>query len=407
MKKVSDEISPLRKVVVHRPDEGLERVTPDTALEFLYDDITFLPEMQEEHDIFTNTLKAVLGDEAVIETNDMLFEILRKNSEARNELLEYVQLHEGISDVDMEEISHLSAKDLTYWLFNGVNPRTGKESMPPLPNYVFTRDIGVVINQHLLICQASKHARTRETILSRCIFYNHKEFRDFWSNDRIVDLTVEDEEITVEGGDVMVISPDYVLVGQSERTTSRSIERLRELLFENNVIDHVVTVDIPDTRSYMHIDTVFTQISTTEFVAYDRLMNDKNQVNFTVISKDGKIENFSTLHDFLHSVIEGAKIIQCGNGLAPFDAREQWTDGCNLVALRPGLAIAYRRNFHTADALQDVGYTIMRAETFLQLKQAGEFSVDNMGKVILTIPSSELSRARGGPHCMTFPINRT
>jgi len=335
MKKVSNEISKLKKVVIHRPDEGLERVTPDTALEFLYDDITYLPEMQEEHDIFTDTIKAILSPDAVIETQDLLLSILNKNAEARKQLLDAVQKHENIPDDVMDEVKHLSAKDLNYFLFNGVNPKSGKDIMPPLPNYVFTRDIGVVINDHLLICQASKIARMRENVISRTIFYHHKEFKDYWSNDKIIDLTVEKKEIAVEGGDVMVLNPNYVLIGQSERTSHDSIDRLRTLLFEKNVIENVVTVDIPDTRSYMHIDTVFTQISQNEFVAYDRLMNNPEQVKFCIFDKTGLQDEYLTLQSFLNAVLnQDVNIIQCGNGLAPYDEREQWTDGCNLVAIR-------------------------------------------------------------------------
>ncbi len=407
MKQVNNEVSQLKRVMVHRPDEGLERVTPDTALEFLYDDITYLPEMQEEHDVFTNTLRAVLGEDAVVCTEDLLLEVLRKNADARKEVLRQVQEHENIADDAMERVNHLSAKDINYFLFNGVNPKTKEALMMPLPNYVFTRDIGVVINDYLLICQAAKQARTRENILSRCIFYNHPEFRDFWANNRIIDLTKESKDITVEGGDVMVLNSNYLLVGQSERTTPESITRLGELLFKAGVIDNIVRVEIPDTRSYMHIDTVFTQISADEFVAFDKLMEDKEKVHFTVFNSTGKVAEYDTLKQFLQSQIPEVTVIKCGNGESPYDAREQWTDGCNLVALRPGLAIAYRRNFKTAEALQNEGYTIMRAETFLQLQAKGEFSVENMGKVILTIPSSELSRARGGPHCMTFPFWRS
>ena len=407
MKKVTNEVSILNKVVVHRPDDGLERVTPERALDFLYDDITYLPEMQREHDVFTDTIRAVLGQDSVIETQDLLLDVLRKKPEARKKLLEAVIEHESIPKKTAEQIEYLSAKDLTYFMFNGINPKTGEEIMPPLPNYVFTRDIGVVINEYLLICQAAKQARTRENLISRCIFYYHKEFRDFWSNDKIIDLTKETKDITVEGGDVMVINKDYVLVGQSERTTKESIDRLAELLFENNVIDNVVRVEIPDTRSYMHIDTVFTQISHNEFVAFKELMDDDQQVHLTVIHKDKSTKEFSTLTAFLESVIDNVTIIPCGNGDKVFAEREQWTDGCNLVALKPGLAVAYRRNTKTADALQDNGYTIMRAETFLKLYNEGDLQVDDLGKFIFTLPSSELSRARGGPHCMTFPIHRS
>lgn len=406
MKNVSNEVSLLKKVLVHRPDDGLERVTPERALDFLYDDITYLPEMQAEHDIFTNTIRAVLGEQSVIETQELLLDVLRKKPEARKHLIESVVEHESIDEEAKEKIEYLSAKDLTYLMFNGINPKTNEEIMPPLPNYVFTRDIGVVINNYLLVCQAAKQARTRENIISRCIFYNHKEFRDYWSNDRIIDLTQETKDITVEGGDVMVINKDYVLVGQSERTSSESIDRLAELLFERDIIENVVRVEIPDTRSYMHIDTVFTQINHNEFVAFKELMDDSSKVKFTVQNKSGNATEFESLTTFLQSIIPDVKIIACGNGDRVFAEREQWTDGCNLVALKPGLAIAYRRNTKTADALQDNGYTIMRAETFLKLYEEGDLKVDDLGKFIFTLPSSELSRARGGPHCMTFPIHR-
>lgn len=406
MKKVTNEVSLLKKVVVHRPDDGMERVTPERALDFLYDDITYLPEMQKEHDIFTNTIRAVLGNNSVIEMQDLLLDVLRKKPEARKDLIQSVAQHETIPEEVVEQIEYLSAKDLNYFMFNGINPKTGKEIMPPLPNYVFTRDIGVVLNDHLLVCQAAKQARTRENIISQCIFYNHKEFRDFWSNDRIVDLTKETKDITVEGGDVMIINKDYVLIGQSERTSSESIDLLAEILFERDIIENVVRVEIPDTRSYMHIDTVFTQISENEFVAFKELMDDSSKVKFTVQNKLGVTKEFNTLTSFLKSIIPNVKIIACGNGDRVFAQREQWTDGCNLVALKPGLAIAYRRNTKTADALQDHGYTIMRAETFLKLYEVGDLKVDDLGKFIFTLPSSELSRARGGPHCMTFPIHR-
>lgn len=406
MKKVSNEVSLLRKVVVHRPDDGLERVTPSRALDFLYDDITYLPEMQAEHDVFTNTIRAVLGEDSVVETVDLLLDVLRKKPEAKKELIDAVAHHENISDELKEQISHLSAKDLNYLMFNGVNPKTKEEIMPPLPNYVFTRDIGVVINDHLLICQAAKKARSRENLISSTIFRYHKEFRDFWSDQKIINLTEEAKEITVEGGDVMVIDKDYVLVGQSERTTKESIDKLAELLFEKEVIENVVRVEIPDTRSYMHIDTVFTQISSTEFVVYTQLMEDPEKVKLTVINKSGKETVYPTLSSFLHSINPDIKLISCGNGNDANAEREQWTDGCNLVALKSGLAIAYRRNIKTADALQDYGYTIMKAETFLKLYREGDLKVEDLGKFIFTIPSAELSRARGGPHCMTFPIHR-
>jgi len=301
----------------------------------------------------------------------------------------------------------LSPISLNYTLITGLLMDSGKAVFSPLPNYVFTRDIGVVINEHLLICQAAKKARTRETLLSRCIFYNHEEFRSFWDNNKIIDLTELDKEITIEGGDVMMHSEQYLFVGKSERTSDKAIKRLTQILFEREVIEHVVKIEIPANRSYMHIDTVFTQISSNEFVLYAPLMLSEEDVNITVYRNDGEEYEFPHLSAFLNQIIENPVFIHCGKGEYPHDAREQWTDGCNLVALKPGLAIAYRRNVYTADALQDHGYTIMKAETFLKLNSKDDLDVDDLGKFIFTIPSAELSRARGGPHCMTFPINRS
>ncbi len=404
--EVTNEVSQLQRVLVHRPDEGLERVTPERALDFLYDDITYLPRMQYEHDVFTDTLKAVLGAEAVHDTQKLLFQVLEFQQDVRKKLIKRITTIERCDEDDIKELEWLPNDELTQTLFTGVLSQTGKELFPPLPNYVFTRDIGVVINDHLLICQAAKKARTRENILSRAIYYYHPLFASFHENDRIIDLTEQTKDMTLEGGDVMMLNSDTILIGESERTSDEAIDFVRETLFKKGIVNHVVQIKIPANRSYMHIDTVFTQISGDEFVLYEPLMCNPDLVHLTQYNRDGSQEEFPELRSFLEDKIPTVKLIACGNRFQHHDEREQWTDGCNLVALRPGLAIAYDRNVYTADALRDRGYTIMKAETFLRLYRQKDLDVEHLGKFIFTLPSSELSRARGGPHCMTFPIKR-
>ena len=155
--KVQHEISTLKKVVVHYPDDGIEVITPKNALKFLYDDIVFLPLMREEHKLFTNVLKHFLGDEGVIDTFQMLKEVLVENpNQSKLKLIDYIADLENLDDDVIDTLKTLSTDELAYTLFTGILGATEESILPPLPNYVFTRDIGVVVNDHIVICHASK-----------------------------------------------------------------------------------------------------------------------------------------------------------------------------------------------------------------------------------------------------------
>jgi len=297
----------------------------------------------------------------------------------------------------------LSTDELAYTLFTGILSATEESILPPLPNYVFTRDIGVVVNDHIVICHASKKARTRESILTRYIIYYHSIFASFQANndDKIIDMTKKGDDCTLEGGDVMMLDQHHLLVGCSERSTPEAFESLKEELFAKNVIDNLVRIVIAKDRSSMHIDTLFTQISKHEYVIYEDTLT-SDIIKVTKYHKDGSKQEYSTLRDFFIDFDPNMEFILCGNGDETFAAREQWTDGCNLVAVKDGVAIAYDRNFHTAVALKNAGYRVVQAEEFLK----ENIYPENVEKTIVAIPSTELSRARGGPHCMTFPIQR-
>ena len=227
--KVNNETGTLRKVIVHHPDDGIEVITPKNALKFLYDDIVFLPLMREEHELFKNVLAHFTGKENVIDTLQMLIDVLEVNPKnSKDKLINYIADLENLEDATIEVLKNLNAEDLAYSLFTGILKSNGTSILPPLPNYVFTRDIGVVINDHILICNASKKARTRESILTRYIIYYHQEFASFQvDNDaRIIDMTKKGDDDTLEGGDVMMLDKDHLLVGCSERSTPEAFDSL-------------------------------------------------------------------------------------------------------------------------------------------------------------------------------------
>lgn len=405
--KVTSEVKPLRKVIIHAPDDGIEIVTPSKALEFLYDDIVFLARMQEEHGIFESVLNMFLGEENVYDTQYMLKEVVLLNEQAKAELVDAVCKLEKESDKTREKLRKLPADQLVYTLFTGILQQDNKQLFPPLPNYVFTRDIGAVINDHIIICHARKKARSRESILTRTIVHYHPLFKDFVENKRVIDLTQEGDEIKIEGGDIMVYDSKTLMVGCSSRTSSKAVDFLAEVLFKKNVVQNLLRIDIPKKRASMHIDTIFTQVSKNEYVVFAPLVMKEKKMKLYHYRKGSSAEiTYPSLQDFFLKMNPKTEFILCGQGKSPFDEREQWTDGCNLLAVKDGVAIAYNRNAKTHAAFRENGYNVVDAETVIEAFQKGIVQPEKMERTIISIPSTELSRARGGPHCMSFPIER-
>lgn len=412
---VDNEISQLEKVIVHFPDSGISRISPKKAEELLFDDIVFYPLMNKEYRIFLRLLKGFLKPKNVFEVEELLRESLDVSEAGTGKLIEQVLRFEELPISFETYFKNISTESLAKLLISGYVKEENRILYDPIPNFMFTRDIAVTIKDHILITKAAKEARHRENLLSWFIFMNHPMFEVLAATNKLIDLndleqfppSLKGESVCAEGGDIMMFDKEHLLIGCSERTSPYAFECIKEEIFKRHLVKHVVQVNIPNDRSFMHIDTLFTRVDHDLIACYKPIVYDGEGSNVKVHQADGSVETFASIKDYILTYINPKmRFVFSGGGVTPYQEREQWTDSCNLVAIRPGVAISYDRNLKTLASFEAAGYKIIDAEEAFQYHATDGEYLDKLQQTIITIPSAELSRARGGSHCMTCPISR-
>ncbi len=410
--RVDSEIGKLKTVLLHRPGKELEKLTPAYLEEMLFDDIPWLKRIQYEHDQFAAVLMGQ-GTE-VLYYEDLLSDILSSDS-VKEEIIVNTLERSGITNTFLFEeikdfltdktpqalaetlIAGLSITDLKSKRSRGRLSNYISEAfpfyIPPLINFYFTRDPGSVIGNRISVNSMKREARRRESAILHYI-YRHHELFSASSDYSWYDF---DERPSIEGGDILVLSKSVLAVGCSVRTSIDAIERLAERLFYGNGekssdIREILVIQIPFTRAYMHLDTVFTMVDYDKFTIFPGI--EKNLKVFSLkpssasLSGSGecgfRIEEKKSLEAALKDALDisSVNLIPSGGGDLVTAAREQWNDSTNTLAVAPGVVITYERNAVTNMTLRENGIEVIEIE------------------------GSELVRGRGGPRCMSMPLNR-
>ncbi|MBD5149186.1 MAG: arginine deiminase [Oscillibacter sp.] len=397
----TSEIGRLKKVMLHRPGRELENLMPEYLERLLFDDIPYLKVAQAEHDAFAQCLRE--NGAEVVYLTDLVEETIAA-ADVRQELTEQFLDEAGlenhrIRDILRDYLNSMERGRLVETMMAGVRKsdvrgfETGKLAdylsfrsddypflIDPMPNLYFTRDPFATIGTGVSLHRMHTVTRNRETLFGKFIFQYHPVYKDApkWYD--------RGENSSLEGGDILILSPEVIAVGISQRTQEDSVDKFAHTVLSiSQTFKKVLAFNIPKTRSFMHLDTVFTMVDKNKFTVHPNILHEITVYVMELV--DGKVriqEEQGSLEDILkeHLELDNVQLIRCGSD-SPIDAaREQWSDGSNTLAIAPGEVVVYERNYVTNQILKENGVTVH------------------------TIPCSELSRGRGGPRCMSMPFVR-